>query len=57
VINPQRDIINDRKRSKSPGQAAQINGRQSTSSPNPCRGRPSYLSLDQYARIKRRRKG
>jgi hypothetical protein len=29
VIDPQRDVIDDRKRSKSPGQAAQINQRQS----------------------------
>jgi hypothetical protein len=29
VIDPQRDVIDDRKRSKPLGQAAQINGRQS----------------------------
>jgi len=32
VIDPQRDIIDHGKRSKSLGQAAQINGRQSVSS-------------------------
>jgi hypothetical protein len=34
VIDPQRDVIYNRKRSKSLGQAAQINGRQSSSSPS-----------------------
>jgi hypothetical protein len=29
VVDPQRDIIYDRQRSKSPGQATQFNGRQS----------------------------
>jgi hypothetical protein len=33
VIDPQRDIIDHRQRSKSLGQATQINGRQSNSSP------------------------
>ena len=32
VVDPQRDVIDNRKRSKSLGQAAQINGRQSNSS-------------------------
>ena len=30
VVDPQRDIIDDRQRSKSLGQATQFNGRQST---------------------------
>jgi hypothetical protein len=56
MIDPQRYIIDHRKRSKSLGQAAQFNGRQSNASPNPvpaCRGihvapLSAYLSLDQY---------
>jgi len=34
VIDPQRDVIYNCKRSESLGQAAQINGRQSSSSPS-----------------------
>jgi hypothetical protein len=56
VVDRQRDIIDHRQRSKSLGQAAQINGRQSSSSHIVAySGRntraplsAAYLSLDQY---------
>jgi len=40
VIDPQRDLIHDRKRSKSLRQGAQFNGRQSFHSPCRAVGRP-----------------
>jgi hypothetical protein len=47
MIDPQRDVIDDRKRSKPLGQATQFNGRQSHHSLKAPLS-AAYLSLDQY---------